>query len=81
MPTRRLNEQVKRNAERFPEDFFFQLTARELADLRSQGAITADGRVALRSQIATLKRESPHHLPHQLPVGRAAFRSLGLSRQ
>lgn len=29
--TRRLNEQVKRNLERFPEDFMFQLT-REEAD-------------------------------------------------
>ena len=27
--TRRLNEQVKRNPERFPEDFMFQLTKRE----------------------------------------------------
>ncbi|HTY24339.1 MAG TPA: ORF6N domain-containing protein, partial [Desulfomonilaceae bacterium] len=26
VPTRRLNEQVKRNRERFPEDFMFQLT-------------------------------------------------------
>lgn len=28
-PTKRLNEQVKRNAARFPEDFIFQLTAEE----------------------------------------------------
>lgn len=34
--TKRLNEQVKRNAERFPEDFMFQLTATEIAGLRSQ---------------------------------------------
>ena len=34
--TKRLNEQVKRNAERFPEDFMFQLTAQEAAGLRSQ---------------------------------------------
>lgn len=27
--TRRLNEQVKRNIERFPEDFMFQLTKEE----------------------------------------------------
>jgi hypothetical protein len=27
--TRRLNEQVKRNADRFPEDFMFQLTKEE----------------------------------------------------
>ena len=31
--TKRLNEQVKRNAERFPEDFMFRLTAGEKAEL------------------------------------------------
>ncbi|GAH58397.1 unnamed protein product, partial [marine sediment metagenome] len=31
--TKRLNEQVKRNKERFPADFMFQLTAEEKADL------------------------------------------------
>ena len=42
---KRLNEQVKRNSERFPEDFMFQLTLDEgKAVLRS------------RSQIATLER-------------------------
>ena len=29
VPTRRLNEQVKRNKERFPGDFMFQLSADE----------------------------------------------------
>lgn len=29
VPTKRLNEQVKRNERRFPEDFMFQLTAEE----------------------------------------------------
>ncbi|MHB8478588.1 MAG: ORF6N domain-containing protein [Steroidobacteraceae bacterium] len=33
VPTKRLNEQVRRNAERFPEDFTFQLTAEEAAAL------------------------------------------------
>ena len=33
VPTRRLNEQVKRNRERFPEDFMFQLTADEKAEV------------------------------------------------
>jgi hypothetical protein len=33
VPTKRLNEQVKRNAERFPEDFVFRLTAKELEAL------------------------------------------------
>ncbi|MGJ8661519.1 MAG: ORF6N domain-containing protein [Bacteroidota bacterium] len=36
IPTRRINEQVKRNLERFPEDFMFQLTEKEWQDLRSQ---------------------------------------------
>jgi len=34
--TKRLNEQVKRNIERFPESFMFQLTPKEEASLRSQ---------------------------------------------
>jgi hypothetical protein len=37
--TGRLNEQVKRNIERFPEDFMFQLTKGELEILRSQFVI------------------------------------------
>ena len=36
--TKRLNEQVKRNRERFPEDFMFQLEVQEVASLRSQFA-------------------------------------------
>ncbi len=34
--TKRLKEAVRRNLERFPEDFMFELTTRELASLRSQ---------------------------------------------
>jgi hypothetical protein len=33
VPTKRLNEQVKRNIERFPEDFMFRLTRREKDEL------------------------------------------------
>jgi hypothetical protein len=36
--TRRLIEQVKRNIERFPADFMFQLSKEEAAALRSQSA-------------------------------------------
>lgn len=42
--TKRLNEQVKRNADRFPEDFMFQLTPAEGAALRSQNATLKPGR-------------------------------------
>ena len=43
LTTGRLNEQVRRNRERFPEDFMFQLTASELENLRSQFAISSWG--------------------------------------
>ena len=46
--TKRLNEQVKRNIERFPEDFMFQLTQEE----------------CLRSQIATLNQAQGKHLKY-----------------
>lgn len=36
--TKRLNEQVKRNIERFPSDFMFQLTEKEVENLRSHFA-------------------------------------------
>ncbi len=43
--TKRLNEQIKRNRDRFPEDFMFQLSFEEGKSI-----------LALRSQFATLKR-------------------------
>lgn len=46
--TKRLNEQVKRNIERFPEDFMFQLTMEE----------------CLRSQFATLNQAQGQHLKY-----------------
>lgn len=56
---KRLNEQVKRNIERFPDDFMFQLTKEEWNVLRSQIATAKtpeDEAIALlRSQIATTK--------------------------
>jgi len=42
--TKRLNEQVRRNRSRFPEDFMFQLTPEEAASLRSQFATSNKGR-------------------------------------
>jgi hypothetical protein len=45
--TKRLNEQVTRNLDRFPDDFMFQLTREEA--------------LALRSQNATLKSRRGHH--------------------
>lgn len=41
--TRRLNEQVKRNAKRFPKDFMFTLTQKEFENLKSQNATSSWG--------------------------------------
>ncbi len=41
--TRRINEAVKRNIRRFPDDFMFQLTAPEFSNLMSQFAISSWG--------------------------------------
>ncbi len=41
---RALNQAVKRNTERFPEDFMFQLTSEEYESLRSQFVILKTGR-------------------------------------
>ena len=50
--TRRINEQVKRNIERFPEDFMFQLSKEEFENWKSQIATSNEDEV-LTSQIAT----------------------------
>lgn len=50
VPVKRLNEQVKRNRERFPEDFMFQLNKVEAATAQ-----------ALRSQTATLETGRGRH--------------------
>jgi len=41
VPTKRLNEQVQRNKERFPKDFMFKLKKREYENLRSQIATSS----------------------------------------
>ena len=41
--TKRLNEQVKRNQDRFPEDFMFQLAKEEWQNLKSQFATSSWG--------------------------------------
>jgi hypothetical protein len=73
--TKRLNEQVKRNKERFPKEFCFQLNENEFellrsqnvtsekSDLRSQNATSENNE--LRSQIVTLnKKGGRRYLPY-----------------
>ena len=43
VPTKRLNEQVRRNTDRFPPDFAFVLTDQEVTNLKSQFATSSEG--------------------------------------
>src|SRR5256885_2055799 len=51
VPTFRLNEAVKRNRNRFPEDFMFQLTKGETDSVTSQIAMSKTGRGGRRTQL------------------------------
>jgi phage regulator Rha-like protein len=50
VPTKRPNEAVRRNLDRFPEDFMFQLTEEELENLRSQIATSSSNHGGRRFQ-------------------------------
>jgi hypothetical protein len=51
--TKRLNEQVKRNIERFPEDFMFQLTEQDIEGMRSQIATASKRNIRFRPYVFT----------------------------
>ena len=57
---KRLNQQVKRNSNRFPESFMFQLSKEEYDSLRSQNATLENGDT-IRSQYATIKNSRGKH--------------------
>lgn len=59
--TKRLNEQVRRNIDRFPVNFMFQLTPKEYEILRSQITASKEKEIILRSQNATLKDGRGRH--------------------
>jgi len=55
--TKRLNEAVKRNIDRFPPEFMFRLTKDEYDNLRSQFVISKEKHDNLKSQFVTSKDE------------------------
>lgn len=61
--TKRLNEAVRRNINRFPDDFMFVLTEEEWLRLRSQFATSNMNDNSLRSQTATSKRGGNRYKP------------------
>src|SRR6185503_13374377 len=60
VPTKRLNEQVKRNRDRFPVDFAFQLTGEEVGQLKLE-PVAGKGR--MRSQVATASKRNARYVP------------------
>ena len=73
--TSRLNEQVKRNARRFPDDFSFQLTAEEA--LMSQFAISKGGRGGRRKLPRVFSEQGVAMLSSVLRSDRAGVRFAG----
>ncbi len=63
VPTKALNQAVKRNIERFPERFMFQMNNEDIANLRSQ-IVTSNTATSLRSQIVTLNKKQGQHLKY-----------------
>lgn len=53
VPTKVLNQAVKRNIKRFPKDFMFRLTLEEWQEMWSQIVATQEGVKTTRSQIVT----------------------------
>ena len=62
VPTKRLNEQVKRNSIRFPANFMFPLSDTEIPDIFTHGT---DMPNRSRSQIATLKNRRGHNIKYR----------------
>ena len=81
--TKRLNEQVKRNMERFPEDFMFQLSKDEIDFLRSQFATIENENNSLRPQNVTIdmRGKHPKYLPYAFTENGVAMLSSVLRSQ
>ena len=64
VPTHRFNEAIKRNRDRFPDDFLFRLTVEELQSLASQFALLKPSANLSQFAIGSLKHRDPRHLPY-----------------
>jgi phage regulator Rha-like protein len=78
--TTRLNQQIRRNLERFPEDFAFQLTADESARLMLQIATSKKGRGGLRKLPLALTEHGAIMAANVLRSRRAARMSVFVVR-
>ncbi len=59
VPTKVLKQSVKRNDDRFPDDFAFELTQQEFANLRSQIVTSNEGREGRRYVLTQMMEPVP----------------------
>ena len=64
VPTKALNQAVKRNLQRFPDDFMFQLTAEETETMRSRNVTASDTPPSVRSHSVTASKRNVRYLPY-----------------
>ncbi len=76
--TRRLNEQVKRNKDRFPDEFMFQLTEKELEKWKSQFATSNKEIMGLRKLPFAFTEEGTYMLATVLRSPVAAQTSIAI---
>jgi hypothetical protein len=80
VPTFRLNEQVKRNRNRFPADFMFQLNAKEAKVLTSQFAMSKTGSGGRRGRPYAFTEQGVAMLSSVLKSERAAQLNIAIMR-
>ena len=78
--TKRLNEQVKRNVDRFPDDFMFQLTDNELENWKSQYATSNKEIMGLRKMPYAFTEEGIYMLATVLRSPVATQTSISIIR-
>ena len=78
--TRRLNEQVKRNLDRFPDDFMFQLTDDELKNWKSQFATSNKEIMGMRKALYAFTEEGIYMLATVLRSSVATQTSIHIIR-
>lgn len=66
VPTKALNQAVKRNSTRFPKDFMFRLTASEWQSMRSQSVTASENAIYMRPQnvTASQNKRNTHLAPY-----------------
>jgi ORF6N domain len=78
--TGRLNEQVRRNLDRFPDDFMFELTIDEATALRSQSATSKKGRGGRRYRPLAFTEQGVAMLSSVLRSPRAVHVNIAIMR-